>query len=147
MKRLQKTSFTVHWFSLWKKFCHRGLGCTCCFCAILSINVNSTTGVLEWFYMLTEKILFQNRGLPFSSFFWPNLLDRNLKYQFHRLSLPICKKEVKRSKNKSIIFYSFSFLGCIYSLQRRRPFWWLFRCVFLTDWWRCSFNQLCHTGL
>ena len=48
---------------------------------------------------------------------------------------------------ESIIFYSFSFLGCIYSLQRRRPFWWLFRCVFLTDWWRCSFNQLCHTGL
>ena len=43
MKRLQKPSFTVHWFRLWKKFCHRGLGRTCCFCAILSINVYSTT--------------------------------------------------------------------------------------------------------
>ena len=43
MKRLQKTSFTVHWFRLWKKFCHRGLGRTRCFCAILCINVYSTT--------------------------------------------------------------------------------------------------------
>ena len=28
-------------------------------------SVKHVLGVLEWFYMLTEKILFQNRGLVF----------------------------------------------------------------------------------
>ena len=38
MKRLHKTSFTIHWFSLWKRFRHRALGRSCCLCAILSVN-------------------------------------------------------------------------------------------------------------
>ena len=34
-------------------------------------SVNHVLEVLEWFYMLTEKILFQNRGLSFFSFLTP----------------------------------------------------------------------------
>ena len=33
-------------------------------------SVKHVLEVLEWFYMLTEKILFQNRCLPFFSFFF-----------------------------------------------------------------------------
>ena len=63
MKSLQKPSFTVHWFRLWKKFFHRGLGRTCCFCAILSINVYSTTNIFPLFFQFGKqrKITYSRR--------------------------------------------------------------------------------------
>ena len=50
-------------------------------------SVKHVLEVLEWFYMLTEKILFQNRGLPFLILFTPP--PRFVKWaQFFRVFFP-----------------------------------------------------------